>query len=635
MKKINATIGAFALLLILFIAACQSSSNNSAAAQQSSPGSTASGKVEWLNWEKSAFTKAQDDNKLVFLYLTAPWCGSCAEMEHQSFGNDKVAGLIQNEFVPIRVDGDRFPSVSSRYSLGGFPSCVILSPDLKVIGGTMRAETDSLAIFLERISDTWKHTPAIVQIQAAKLDSLFRKAATAFKPQRPSDELLTYTERAVYHNYDSTYGGFGNQPKFPLPDMNAFIFSVTAPNGALQFKGEIIQTLAAQTKLLDPVWGGFYRSAAFADWSGASHEKLLADNAKLLNNYVEAYLIAKDTTYRNVAESIIRYLDTFMRTPFGWGFYNSQAGFVLRDSTTVDRKNYFALNDSKRRSAGMPTVAADLYTAPNAYAVSAYLNAGRSLQRNDLIDYALKTLDSVAAHALGKDGVLRHDVLHPTPADIVVLEDQIALTTAYLNAYETTGDRKYLLGAENIAQSTLNRFLDPATGSFSIDIPSKDAAGRMAVPMKPYGTNAEAVASFVRIYYLTADEKYKQPAEKIFLYLMGVPIRNDDLRLCNLSNAYLQITRFPTKLALLGPRGSEYDSLRNAVFSKHYPRLSLAHLGDGSAAVKYGALNFSPTSRPQLFACGDDTLSRPIESPDSVSAVIREFQIVLLRNRKM
>ncbi|MGB5107561.1 MAG: DUF255 domain-containing protein [Candidatus Zixiibacteriota bacterium] len=635
MNKLDNIFRAFAILTFLSLFACQSTPDGSASAQQNAAGAIAGNKVLWHDWGKQAFAKAADDNKLVFLYLTAPWCGPCAEMERDSYSNDKVAGFLNNDFVSVRVDGDRLPNVADRYSLGGFPSCVILTPDLKVVGGAMRAETDSLALLLERVSDAWQHTPVVVQIQAAKLDSLFRKAVADYRPQRPSDELLNYTERAVYHNYDSTYGGFGNQPKFPLTDMNAFIFGVTAPNGALVFKGEIIQTLAAQTKLLDPAWGGFYRSAAFADWSGASHEKLLANNAKTLSNYVDAYLIANDSTYRSVAEKIITYLDTFLRAPIGWGFYNSQAGFIIRDNAILDRKTYFAGDDIQRREQGIPSVAPDIFTAPNCYAVSAYLSAGRSLERKDLVQYALNTLDSISTISVGKNALARHDVLNPGPEDIPLLEDQVALTSALLDAYETTGDPKYLLSAENIAQATFDNFQDPASGGLSIDIPAKNALGRMAVSLKPYALNSAAVVNFVRLYYHTADEKYKLPAEKVFLYLMGVPIRNNDLRLCLLANAYLRVSRFPTKLALIGPRGNDYDSLLNAVFSKHYPRLSVAHLGNGSAAENYGALAFQPTSRAQLFVCGDDTLSRPIESPDSVPAVIREFQIILMSKRKM
>ena len=78
-----------------------------------------------------------------------------------------------------------------------------------------------------------------------------------------SDHLIRFTERVVAHYYDSTYGGFGINPKFPLPEVNEFAFTADAPEGGPLFKNEITDTLLAQQKLLDPVWVDFYRSAAF------------------------------------------------------------------------------------------------------------------------------------------------------------------------------------------------------------------------------------------------------------------------------------------------------------------------------------------------------------------------------------
>ncbi len=618
------------LVVVLAMTACQSAGDNTS---QLAAASSGTGQVSWSDWNKAAFSKAASDSKLVFLYLTTPWCVPCAEVDRELFTNDTITAILNSRFVAIRVDGDRFPNVAERYSLGGYPSCVILTPDLRLLGGTVRVPADSMKLLLERVDDTWQHTPIIAEIQAARLDSVFRQSAYARKAQRPSDELIRFTERVVAHYYDSTYGGFGNQPKFPLPEVNEFAFIATAPEGGPMFKNEITHTLLAQQKLLDPVWGGFYRSAAFADWSSPSHEKLLADNALLLSNYLDAFLFSKDSTYKVVAEKIVGYLDEFLRTDRGWGFYNSQAGVVARNNDLIDPKSYFAKNDGGRRELGLPAVQPEIYTAANCYAVSAYLKAGRIFGRQSLIDYAVKTLDSLRARGLQDDGLLLHRPVNLMPDDPIILADQVAAITAQLDAYETIGDQRYLTGAQELSKATYERFQDPSLGGLNSDIAATDAIGRMSVPIKPHAINCAAAINYTRMFYYTADMDYRQPAEHIFMYLMGVPIRNDDLRLCSLSRAYLRITRFPTKLAILGPRGEDYNQLVSAVFNRNFPRLTLTHLGEGKSPTSYGELKFAPTSRAQLFVCGDDTLSRPITAVDSVETVVREFQISLMNKR--
>ena len=630
MKTRYTHFAAISLVVILAVTACHSADDNSA---RPVAHKEFTDKVQWNSWDQTSFSKAANESKLIFLYLSTPWCAPCAEAERELFGNDTIAEILNSQYIPIEVDGDRYPNVAERYSLGGYPSCVILTPDLRLLGGTVRVPADSLQLLLERVNDTWQHTPVLAEMQASRLDSLFRQSVHARKLQRPSDELIRYTERVVAHYYDSTYGGFGNQPKFPLPEVNDFAFTATAPEGGPLFKDEITHTLKAQLNLLDPVWGGFYRSAAFADWSNPSHEKLLADNAMLLINYVDAFLYSKDSTYMGVAEQAVSYIDKFLRTDRGWGFYNSQAGVVLHDNELTDPREYFGKDDANRRKIGLPAIQQEVYTAANCYAVSAYLKAGRVLKRQELIEYATKTLDSLLAVGVGAKGLMRHSILSPEANDPMILADQVAMVTALLDVYETTGNKQYLAGGIRLSEATYSQFNDPATGGLTTDIAGSDVIGRMSVPMKPFSTNAAASTNFVRLFYYTADVKYRQPAEAIFLYLMNIPIRNDDLRLCSLTRTYLRITRFPTKLAMLGPRNEEYNALLGAIFSRNFPRLTLTHLGDGKTETQYGELKFAPTDRAQLFVCGDDTLSHPITEADSVDVVVRAFQFSLMNKR--
>ncbi len=179
------------VVAVVAVTACHSAEDDS---MQLSAASSGTGHVDWSGWDKTAFSRAAGDNKLVFLYLTAPWCVPCAEVEQELFTSDTIAAILNNRFVAIRVDSDRYPNISERYSFGGYPSCVILTPDLRLLGGTVRVPADSMQLLLERVNDTWQHTPILAEIQAARLDSLFRQSVSARKAQRPSDELIRFAE---------------------------------------------------------------------------------------------------------------------------------------------------------------------------------------------------------------------------------------------------------------------------------------------------------------------------------------------------------------------------------------------------------------------------------------------------------
>lgn len=633
---------------ICLLVSCQSSQNGNAATSKepaplvekstSTPNSEAeptrkilSSKIQWRNWTQASFDEAKEKKRLIFLYLTTEWCVPCTDMDLTTLSADTVVNVVNNQFLPIRVDADAMPNVSDRFALGAFPSCVIVSSDLRVIGGTMKVPVDSMSLFLSRISDLWQSSPAVIERQAALTDSMFREAMIVGKPQRPSEKLLEYTEKAVYHHYDSTYGGFGNQPKLPFPAINRFMLQATAPNGAPLFKGEIVQTLDAQLKLLDPVWGGFYRSARFADWSGTSHEKVLTDNARVMLNYLEAYQLSGEEKYRAAVEKTAQYMDKFLRASTSGGFFNSQAGVVMQDARPVDANAYFSSNDSDRRKIGIPAIDSSMHVAPNAYAISAYFRAGRTLGNKDLVDYATRSIDLILASALNSDGLARHNVHFDSE---IMLEDQVALTTALLDAYETLGNRKYLEAADRVGKATYQRFSEPVKGGLQTDTPASNAQGRMAIIYRPYEVNCDAVINFVRLYHLVLDNTYRQMVDRVFLFLVGISIRDTDLRLCPLANAYLRTTRYPVKIAMVGPRDEQYDRLVKRVWDTSQPRLVVAHVGDGSSAAAYGKLSFPPTTRPQLFVCGDDTLSQPVELPDSVQVAIIQFQIALMKMRK-
>jgi uncharacterized protein len=585
----------------------------------------ANSKIKWRNWDEATFSEAQKDAKLVFLFLTQAWCMQCNEMESRALNHDSIAAQINQDYMPIRIDSDRYPNLYSRYHLPGYPSCVVLTPDARVIGGGTYMSTDTLTALLTRISKYWKDTRSTMLAQVEKMQNSFVQAINRREPRQPSDIVLVNAETAIKKQYDSTYGGFGGQPKFPQTATNEFMFGAVNPAGGLLFKDIIVKTLDAQLALLDTVWGGFYRFAAFADWSGASHEKLLEPNAQLLSNYLDAYQLTHDEKYKRAAELTIKYIDRFLRGNDGWGFYASQQGVINVEDNSANSQAYFALSDEGRSKQGIPAIDKSIYTEQNYLAIRAYFKAQRVLGRQDCGDYAGKSLDRLLIKAKGAGDGLYRDPLRPTQSAFGLLPDQISAISALLDAYETNGNKEYLTKAQAIAQFVTKYHVDRDSGGVCYETSVSGNYGRMSIAIKPFNYNADAVVAFMRLYELTEKEEFRKTAVSILKFLYSLPIKEDDLRSCKLASAYTWISRAPLTFVMVGKPGNDYRSLLQTVWQTYYPRLVVQHLDPGSDKLQLGKLEFPPTDKPALYVCRDTLRSDAINDTATAITKIKEF----------
>ena len=582
-------------------------------------------RIKWRNWDDAAFAEAQTSDKLVFLFLTQVWSAQCNEMEAQTLNDDNVAAQINRDYLPIKIDADRYPNLYDRYYLPGYPSCVVLTPDARLIGGGTSMPADSLTVLLKQISKYWKDNRPAVLGQADKLQNYFVQAISQRRPQQPSGVALMLAEAAIRRQYDSTYGGFGTQPKFPQPAANDFMFSAAGMSGGPLFRDVVVKTMDAQLALLDTVWGGFYRYAAFADWSGAGHEKLLDPNAQLLNNYLDAYQLTHNEKYRQAAELTIKYLDRFLRGSDGWGFYTSQQGAIKVGGKFTHPTEYFALSDEGRLKQGTPVVDKSIYTELNCQAISAYLKAQRVLGRRDCGDYAAKSLDQLLINAKGADDGLYRDPLHTAQSAFGLLPDQIAPISALLDAYETNGNRQCLTRAQAIALFVTKHLVDRDSGGVRYEMSVAGNLGRMSVELKPFNLNADAVVAFARLYYLTAKVEYRETADSILKYHFNQYLKDDDLRLCQLAGAYTWSRRSPLTFVMVGKPGDDSRNLLEKAWQTFLPRSVVQYLDPGTDKLRYGKLEFPVTDKPTLYLCLDTMRSEAIDDTATVITKIKDF----------
>ena len=297
--------------------------------------------VDWYPWGDEAFAKASAENKPVFLSIGYSTCHWCHVMERESFEDETTAAFLNEHFVSIKVDREERPDVDKIYMTfvqamsgqGGWPLNVFLTPDRKpFFGGTYfppenRQGRPSFMHLLQNISQLWKTRHGDVLDSAAdlhqRLENHLNRETT--DTQELTSEVLHNAARRFKGDYDPQNGGFSGAPKFPRPSEPAFLLRY-----GTRFKNDesirmVLHTCdrMAAGGMYDQIGGGFHRYSVDAEWLVPHFEKMLYDNAQLLQLYLDAFLVSGEDRHAGVARDIIRYVLRDMTHPDG-GFYSAE-----------------------------------------------------------------------------------------------------------------------------------------------------------------------------------------------------------------------------------------------------------------------------------------------------------------------
>ena len=301
-------------------------------------------------------------------------------MERESFENEEVATILNDEFIPIKIDREERPDIDRIYmnfvqattGSGGWPLNVFVTPDLEpVFGGTywpgpssstaaFEDQVDFLGI-LNKLSTVWKEQEDRCRQDSSQiLEQLKDFSAEGTFGDRLGEgadgveiELLEEANQHFASTFDSTNGGFGSAPKFPTPSKLAFLLrlgqypqvvqDVVGPSECRNAENMAISTLRKMARggIHDHIGNGFARYSVTADWSLPHFEKMLYDNAQLLHIYLDAFLLSRDAELLGVVYDIASYLTTTLAHSAG-GFYSSEdADSLYRRGDSEKREGAF------------------------------------------------------------------------------------------------------------------------------------------------------------------------------------------------------------------------------------------------------------------------------------------------------
>lgn len=307
--------------------------------------------VDWYPWGEEAFEKAKAENRPIFLSVGYSTCHWCHVMERESFEDPALATYLNEHFVSIKVDREERPDVDAIYMAatqamtgsGGWPMTCFLTPELKpFFCGTYFPPIPahgrpSFRQLLERIEDLWTTRRADIIGSADELT----KAIVDLKLEAPTNSSLEVAVESCNEyfkrSFDDREGGFGGAPKFPRPEQFDFLFQFYSISGDLDARNMALFTLKkmAMGGMNDQIAGGFHRYSVDGRWFAPHFEKMLYDQAQLLDSYLDAYQITHDEFYADVARSIADFVISDLTHPNG-AFYSA----LDADSEGVEGKYY-------------------------------------------------------------------------------------------------------------------------------------------------------------------------------------------------------------------------------------------------------------------------------------------------------
>jgi uncharacterized protein YyaL (SSP411 family) len=313
--------------------------------------------VDWMEWGEEAFALAQKEDKPILLDIGAVWCHWCHVMDRESYENTETAKLINEHYVPVKVDRDERPDVDTRYQAavasisgqGGWPLTAFLTPEGKpYFGGTYFPPDDrhgrpGLRRVLLTMAEAFeKQRDEVDESAGSVLNAIEHNESFMGRAGNPGPELVAKLVEGALSQFDARSGGFGSQPKFPHSGAIDLLLDA-ASRESIGAGAAVVNDAAKRAALVtldkmqkggiyDHLAGGFHRYSVDERWVVPHFEKMAYDNSELLKNYVHAYQTFVEPENARVAREMIRWMDEWLSDRDRGGFYASQdADFSLDD----------------------------------------------------------------------------------------------------------------------------------------------------------------------------------------------------------------------------------------------------------------------------------------------------------------
>ena len=476
-----------------------------------SPRPNRASEIRWREWGDAPFREAALSQRPILLGISAVWCHWCHVMDETTYSDPDVIRLVNDRYVPIRVDNDKRPDVNRRYNMGGWPTTAFLTPDGEIITGGTYIPADAMRQYLEQVDAIYRDRRSEIDQRVAEL-RLHEAQTRATQPGPLSrtivDEVLSTTTRT----YDPDFGGFGREPKFPQPQVLRLVLDEYRRGRDDELAAMLHRTLSAMASggMYDHVAGGFFRYATQRDWSVPHYEKMLEDNSELLAVYAEAHRTFPDAGYDRVAADVSRWMRATLLHHDTHLFGGSQDA----------DEHYYALDAAGRAGHAAPYVDPVAYTNWNALAAAGHVALSIATGTDAPLAVGASTLAAIRGRLWDDRIGTYHFDAGDGPQLPTLLSDLAALLGAELDLYEAGGGATALDFGRRIAERLVS-LEDPEQGGFS-DGPARDEPGRVSRPDRPIEDNGLAAEALLRLAIVSGEDRWRELAVRALRSFAGV-----------------------------------------------------------------------------------------------------------------
>lgn len=541
--------------------------------------------VDWYPWCEEAFEKAEREDKPIFLSIGYSTCHWCHVMAHESFENEEIASILNKFFVSIKVDREERPDIDSVYMAacqaingsGGWPMSVFMTPGQKPFyAGTYfppRARGNMVGFreLLIAIADKWKRDKQVL------LTSADRILAHLNMPESEAGEQLNINlpkaaAEIFSGSYDSSYGGFGSAPKFPMPHNLIFLTLYAKIHGDDRASEQARTTLEKMRRggIFDHIGYGFSRYSTDEYYLVPHFEKMLYDNALLIIAYAAAYKMSGGPDFLDTAEKTAEYILREMTAKNG-AFYSAQDAdsegeegrfyvWSYKEILEVLGKKkgrkyceYFGITDQGNfEGKSIPNLLNGQKIADDfceeRQALYEYRKTRAKLHLDDKILTSWNSLMicafSVLYRVTGKERYLQtakdaQGFIEEKLTDGAVLyvsirdgkrsgkgflDEYAYYGAALISLYEASADPIYLIRARQTIEEGIRQFGDKELGGYYLYGTENDSL--ITKPKETYdgalpSGNSVMAYCLVRLSQITGEENYRKEAEKQLIYLSG------------------------------------------------------------------------------------------------------------------
>jgi uncharacterized protein YyaL (SSP411 family) len=643
--------------------------------------------VHWQSWSEETLAAAKATQKPILLSIGYAACHWCHVMAHESFENTQIAGRMNDLFINIKVDREERPDLDAIYQhalalmgeQGGWPLTMFLTPDGEPFwGGTyfppeQRWGRPGFPQVLDAMSSAFRQDHDKVLKNVVVLREALQRLGRPERGGAIGPELLDQIAERLLREVDQLHGGIGNAPKFPQTGVLELLWRAWKRTGRAPYRDAVTKALDAmcQGGIYDHLGGGFARYSTDARWLVPHFEKMLYDNAELVDLLVLVWQETKSPLYRQRADETLEWVRREMVTAEG-GFASSldadseheEGKFYVWSEAEIDAvlgeraplfKRYYdvtpegnwegktILNRSTMPEFGDEETERELAECRalllrareprvrpgwddkvladwNGLMIAAMANAGIVLEQPEWIDLARRAFDFIRSKMTTDDGRLLHSwragqARHPSTID-----DYANLCRAALVLHEATGQDDFLTQARDWVSILDKYYWDDENGGYLFaakDTEGLIARAKTAADSAVPAGNGTLVGVLTRLSVLTGEEAYRRRAEAIIETFSGEVSRNFFPLATLLNN--IEVLAKPLQVVIVGTRGDTgFETLVRATYKVSLPnRIMLTVSPENSLPADNPALGKGLIDgKAAAYVCEGPVCSLPVTDPD-------------------